>query len=107
MEDLKPFEWTEKSTVEVLGVTFIVTPTKNGNFAFFVSLDKSPDIQSGDFHRSFGELIEIIEEAGFKPRVSPDRRTVNYTGIKAHLGLHMVYANRPSFKLIPKEGGSQ
>ena len=106
MEDPKPFEWTEKSTVEIEGVTFLVTPTKNGNFAFFVSLDKFPDIESGGFHKAFGALIECIEEHEFIPRVCPDKRTSSFAGIKTRLCTYMVYANQPTtppFKLMPKE----
>ena len=104
----KPFSWEQKTKVEVGGVSWFVTPStgrSEGNFAFFLSLDEMPDVQSGDLHRGFVDLISVIEEHGFTPRVCPDNRTFNVEGIKRRVGGHMVYANKPSdppFIIHPK-----
>lgn len=106
--DTKPFEWTQREKVEVEGVTWFVTPSKGkseGNFAFFLSLDALPDVQSGEMHLAFAALIEVIREYGFTPRVCPDNRSFSIDGIKRKVGGHMVYANKPStpgFVIKPK-----
>ena len=103
-----PFSWKEKTKVTIEGVAWFVTPStgkSEGNFAFFLSLDEMPDVRSGELHKAFVNLITVIEEYGFTPRVCPDNRTFNVEGIKRRVGGHMVYANKPSeppFIIHPK-----
>ena len=106
--DAKPFKWETRTKVEIDGTTWFATPSKGkseGNFAFFLSLDSLPDVQSGEMHLAFASLIEVIREYGFVPRVCPDNRSFSVDGIKRKVGGHMVYANKPQapgFVIKPK-----
>lgn len=81
-----------RTAVRIDEYNFVVTPTAQGNYACFLSLDDAPDFMSGQRLKALVVLITEIELLGeYTVRIGQDNRKISDT---QRVGGYMVYANK-------------